>query len=232
MHIELVTASSDKSIRFWDARSRQTNTQRNIQLARISTSRGTTTARTSPSATKKIVISFHRHAHLQAAGKDQVSLRGQRDRVGQFRQALFFVTTGLGTVEVSSWPENKPLRTLRGHTAAVYCLAFSDRYFACGSADAVRERSGRSTSSSVLQDVCTSLEWPVRTLSFSHCGTYLAAASEDVVIDICQRRDGPARHRHSVQFCDELHRLESHQTLCWPMQVRSSNYIFTTLRFL
>jgi hypothetical protein len=29
---------------------------------------------------------------------------------------------------VSSYPENKPLRTLRGHTAAVYCLAFSDRY--------------------------------------------------------------------------------------------------------
>lgn len=101
---------------------------------------------------------------------------------------LFFVTTGAGTVEISSYPELKPLRTLQGHTSPVYCLAFSDRYVACGSADALV--SLWSLDELVCLKTFSSLEWPVRTLSFSHCGTYLAAASEDAVIDVSNVETG------------------------------------------
>ena len=41
---------------------------------------------------------------------------------------------------------------------------------------------------------CTRLEWPVRTLSFTHDGCYLASGSEDQVIDIASVATGEQAH--------------------------------------
>ena len=37
---------------------------------------------------------------------------------------------------------------------------------------------------------CFRLDWPVRTLSFSHDGLLLASASEDLIIDIAEVETG------------------------------------------
>ncbi len=56
---------------------------------------------------------------------------------------LFFLTTGLGTVEILRWVptanELQPLRTINAHTANTYCIEFDplNKYFAVGSADAI-----------------------------------------------------------------------------------------------
>lgn len=183
---ELVTASSDKSIRFWDARTgKQTHSANtvgeNINVAWNND--GTHVA----VGNKEDVVSFLDTRTYRLLAKTKFPYEVNEiawDATGR----LFFVSTGLGTVEVSSWPDLKPLRSLRGHTAPVYCLAFSDRYLACGSADAVV--SLWSLDELVCLRTFSALEWPVRTLSLSHCGTYLAAASEDVVIDVSNVETG------------------------------------------
>jgi THO complex subunit 3 len=38
--------------------------------------------------------------------------------------SLFFVTTGLGTVEVTKYPELKSTKTLQAHTANIFCIEF------------------------------------------------------------------------------------------------------------
>lgn len=43
---------------------------------------------------------------------------------------------------------------------------------------------------SPLSTVCYRLDWPVRTLSFSHDGKMLASASEDHFIDIAEVETG------------------------------------------
>jgi len=107
---------------------------------------------------------------------------------------IFFLTTGLGTVEVMKWvpatSELKPLRTIHAHTANTYCIEFdaSNKYFAVGSADAL-------VSLWDLDEmVCVrsfgSLSWPIRTLSFSHDSQFIALASEDHIIDIANVETG------------------------------------------
>ena len=49
--------------------------------------------------------------------------------------------------------------------------------------------------------LCFSLDWPVRTLSFSYDGLLLASASEDLIIDIAEVETGRCRghiHSHST----------------------------------
>jgi WD40 repeat protein len=122
----------------------------------------------------------HTHTRIHTALHPQVNEISWNDD-----GTLFFLTTGAGNIEVSRYPDLKTTRSLRAHTANVYCIAFSGNYMACGSADAL-------VSLWTLDElVCVRsfslLELPVRTLSFSHCGTYLAAGSEDSLIDIVRR---------------------------------------------
>ena len=42
------------------------------------------------------------------------------------------------------------------------------------------------------------LEWPVRTLSFSYDGAYVAAGSEDPIIDIAEVASGKQAHAIST----------------------------------
>ena len=79
----------------------------------------------------------------------------------------------------------------------------NDKYFAVGSADAVV--SLWDLQSFICLRTFTRLDWPVRTLSFSHDGKYIASASEDLVLDIsevghlehrCLRYANPLRHFH------------------------------------
>ena len=46
---------------------------------------------------------------------------------------------------------------------------------------------------------CTRLEWPVRTISFSHDGQYIASGSEDQLIDIAHVPTGEQAHAISTK---------------------------------
>lgn len=78
------------------------------------------------------------------------------------------------------------MHTVSAHTANCYCIEFSpdgDK-FALGSADALV--SIWDVKELVCEVTCARLEWPVRTLSFSFDGRYIASASEDPIIDIAE----------------------------------------------
>lgn len=101
----------------------------------------------------------------------------------------FFITTGNGTILVHNG-EDLQLKQfqLQAHTANCYCIDFdpSGNYFAVGSADALIslwmvDRNGHEP---LCYDTISRLDWPIRTLSFSFDGLYLAAGSEDKFIDI------------------------------------------------
>jgi THO complex subunit 3 len=108
---------------------------------------------------------------------------------------FFFLTTGLGTVEVLSYPSLKPLDTLTAHTAGCYCIAIDPkgRYFAVGSADSLV--SLWDISDMLCLRTFTKLEWPVRTISFNYSGEYIASASEDLFIDIANVQTGRTVHQ-------------------------------------
>ena len=89
-------------------------------------------------------------------------------------------------------------RTLHAHTANCYCIEFSadGERFAVGGADALV--SIWSVKDLVCERTCSRLEWPVRTLSFSHDSQYVASGSEDTMIDIAEVASAEQAHAISV----------------------------------
>ncbi|KAI9595436.1 WD40-repeat-containing domain protein [Syncephalis fuscata] len=96
----------------------------------------------------------------------------------------FFLTTNLGQVKILSYPSLDEVTTLSAHTSNCYCLDFdsSGRYMATGSADAIV--SLWDLTESLCVNTFCELEWPVRTISFTFDGQFLASASEDKFINI------------------------------------------------
>eukprot|EP00271_Cylindrocystis_brebissonii_P013411 TRINITY_DN33209_c0_g1_i1.p1 TRINITY_DN33209_c0_g1~~TRINITY_DN33209_c0_g1_i1.p1 ORF type:complete len:375 (+),score=36.18 TRINITY_DN33209_c0_g1_i1:148-1272(+) len=109
---------------------------------------------------------------------------------------LFLVSTGAGTVEVLDYKKGMQLMaTLHAHTAGVYSLDNDPlgRYIAAGAADALVTLWDMKTLLCVK--TFTKLDWPVRTVSFSHDGYYLASGSEDMFIDISEVESGLSVHQ-------------------------------------
>lgn len=110
---------------------------------------------------------------------------GEANEIGwNLHGTHFFITTGLGTIRILDWPTLNLVHTMNAHTGSVYCFEMDPRgrYIAAGSADAIV--SLWDTEDFVCVRTFTSLEWPVRSLSFTNDGELLAAGSEDLFIDI------------------------------------------------
>ncbi len=103
---------------------------------------------------------------------------------------LFFITTGLGTILILSYPDLNEVHNIEAHLANCICLEFdrSGKYFATGSADALSSLWDVKTLSCLR--TFSRLEWPVRTLSFNYDSQLLASASEDHFIDIAHIETG------------------------------------------
>ena len=102
----------------------------------------------------------------------------------------FLVTSGHGTVEVLSYPGWEALHSLVAHTAGCYCLDISrdGALLAVGSGDAL-------VSLWDMDELCcvrtlARLDKPVRALSFSHDGRFVAVGSQDHFIDIAVASSG------------------------------------------
>ncbi|KAI7877754.1 WD40 repeat-like protein [Lichtheimia hyalospora FSU 10163] len=107
---------------------------------------------------------------------------------------MFFVTTGQGTIRAYEYPSLQLVHSLRGHTANCYCVEAdpTSRYLAAGSADALVSLWDMKTFNCVRS--FSELSWPVRTLSFSYDGQFIASASEDSFIDISHVDSGESIH--------------------------------------
>jgi THO complex subunit 3 len=113
------------------------------------------------------------------------------DRTG----SLFFVTSGAGPVEVLAYPSWQARHSLVAHTGGCYCLALSPQgnQLAVGSADALV--SLWDLDELLLVRTLGRLDKPVRSLSYSHCGRFLAAGSQDGFVDIALTSSGEQAHR-------------------------------------
>lgn len=98
------------------------------------------------------------------------------------------VALGIGNVEIYRFTSNKMERSriLKAHTADCFCVGFKGNdLLASGSSDAQITLWSRSKQDGFLGfRVLNRMEWPIRTLSFSHDSEFLAVGSEDPFIAI------------------------------------------------
>lgn len=189
----LATASGDKTVRLWDARTGKCSQQaelsgENINITYKPDGTHIAVGNRDDELTILDVRKFkpiHRRKFNYEVNEIAWDMSGEK----------FFLTTGNGTVEVLAYPSLRALDTLTAHTAGCYCIAIDPlgRYFAVGSADSLV--SLWDIKEMLCVQTFTKLEWPVRTISFNHTGEYIASASEDLFIDIANVETGRSVHQ-------------------------------------
>lgn len=185
----LVTASGDKTIRVWDARTtgkciEVVNTKgENINIC------WSPDGNTIAVGNKEDLITFVDARGFRIKAEEQFKFEVNEISWNNSND-LFFLTNGHGCVNILSYPDLKLIHTLNAHPANCICIKFDPkgRYFATGSADAL-------VSLWDLEELAcvrtfSRLDWPVRTLGFSYDGQMLASASEDLFIDIAMVETG------------------------------------------
>lgn len=184
----LSTASGDKTVRIWDTRTQK-------YVASI------------PTKGENINITWSPNGDTIAVGnkEDLVTFIDARTNKIKFEEQynfevneiswnntsdLFFLTNGQGCIHILSYPELQVQHVLNAHPGTCICIEFdpTGKYFATGSADALV--SLWDVEELACKRVFTRMDWPVRTISFSHDGKLLASASEDLLIDIAFTETG------------------------------------------
>ncbi|PAA78352.1 hypothetical protein BOX15_Mlig010034g2 [Macrostomum lignano] len=193
----LATASSDKSLRLWDARTQHSVATLVLRGENINVT-WSPNGECIAVGNKEDLVSFVDVKTRKVAREEQFKLEVNEVSWNCTGDA-FFMTTGLGSVQVFSYPDMQLETTLQAHPTNCICLDFdrTGRYFATGAADALVTI----WSATELAPLAASgrLEWPVRTISFSHDGQLLAAGSEDHFIDISHSATGEQVLQHATK---------------------------------
>ncbi|KAG5438483.1 hypothetical protein PCANB_002587 [Pneumocystis canis] len=189
MHSDrLVSVGKDKTIRFWDYREVKC-------ILEIPTNGENITVTWSPdgryvaAGSKDDVITF-----VDVKEKKIINSVKQPTETNEIAWSnsgdFFALATGHGTVNLVEWPSLKHVHTIDAHTSNCFSLEFSPkgRYLAVGGSDALV--SLWDLDEFVCVRTFSKLDWPVRTLSFSYDGQYIASASEETAIDISHVETG------------------------------------------
>ncbi|KAK2709289.1 THO complex subunit 3-like [Artemia franciscana] len=184
----LSSASADKTVRVWDARL-------NRDVAKVSTKGENINISWSPDGTtiavgnKEDLVTFIDTRNFKIRTEMQYKFEVNEIAWNKAND-LFFMTSGQGHIHVLNYPELTTVYTINAHPGNCICIEFdpSGQLFAVGSADAIV--SLWDLSELACLRTFSRLEWPVRTISFSHDSRLLASASEDLEIDISDVESG------------------------------------------
>lgn len=184
----LATASLDKTVRFWDARSLKCisvveTSGENIYIT------WSWDGQTVAVGNKEDIVTFIDYKTFKV--KLQKDFKFEVNEMSWNReQDLFFLTSTLGCVYVLSYPSLEQVYVMNASQSTCLSLEFdpTGKYFAIGSADSMV--SIWDTQTLICLRTNSRLAWPARALSFSYDGKLLASASEDLLIDICYVETG------------------------------------------
>lgn len=184
----LATASGDKSVRIWDIRTQKC-------VSNVSTKGENINVTWAPNGrmiavgNKEDLISFIDVRSFKIRMEKQFNFEVNEIK-WNLETTEFFLTSGQGSIHVLGFPELKTLEIVKAHPGTCICIDMSPngKYFATGSADALVSLWDIEDMACVR--VFTRLDWPVRSVSFSHDGSLLASASEDLFIDISETETG------------------------------------------
>jgi len=184
----LATASIDKTVKTWDARQPKATHSVSTKGENINIC-WSPDGQTIAIGNKEDLVSFIDVASFKIRKEQQFKFEVNEmswDKSGQF----FFLTSGLGCIHVYSYPDMAPVQVLQAHPSNCICVEFdpTGKYFATGSSDALV--SLWDVNELICVRTFNRLDWPVRTLSFSHDGKLIASASEDLVVDIAHVETG------------------------------------------
>jgi len=178
----LATASGDRTVRIWDYRSAKSVTTVNTKGENINIT-WSPDGKTLAVGNKEDLISFIDVKSHKIIREEQFKFE-VNELAWNKEGDLFFLTNGQGCVHVYNYPEMELQHVLQAHPGNCICIEFdpTGSYFAVGSADALV--SLWDVNELACLHTFSRLDWPVRTLSFSHDGKLLASASEDLFVDI------------------------------------------------
>nr|XP_020647188.1 THO complex subunit 3 [Pogona vitticeps] len=183
-----VTASGDKTIRVWDVRTTKCIATVNTKGENINIC-WSPDGQTIAVGNKDDVVTFIDAKTHRSKAEEQFKFEVNEISWNNDNN-MFFLTNGNGCINILSYPELKPIQSINAHPSNCICIKFDPmgKYFATGSADALV--SLWDVDELVCVRCFSRLDWPVRTLSFSHDGKMLASASEDHFIDIAEVETG------------------------------------------
>lgn len=184
----LATASCDRTVRVWDVRSQRPAATVHTKGENINIA-WAPDGKTIAVGNKDDLITFIDSNKYSISFSKQFSFEVNEITFGQGSDVLL-VTTGSGSIQVYSLPDMNLQHSLKAHSSTCICIKMdpTGKVFGVGAADAVVSLwdCEKLTCSVTL----SRLEWPVRTLSFSHDGQLVASASEDLLIDIADVATG------------------------------------------
>ncbi|XP_059612051.1 THO complex subunit 3 [Phlebotomus argentipes] len=189
VHPELLsTASGDKTVRIWDVRASKCATIVNTKGENINIT-WSPDGNTIAVGNKEDLVTFIDTRTHKIRAEEQFGFE-VNEIAWNNRSDLFFLTNGQGCVHILNYPNLDVKDILKAHPGTCICIEFdpTGKYFATGSADALVSLWDAEELSCIR--VFSRLDWPVRTISFSHDGRLLASASEDLLIDIGDTETG------------------------------------------
>lgn len=184
----LATASGDKTVKVWDAK-------KNREITSIPTKGDNINICWSPDGNnvavgnKDDLVTFIDSRTWKPFHDEQFKFE-VNELTWNNEGDMFFLTSGQGSIHILSYPDLKLQHVMQAHPANLICIKFDStgRHFATGSADALV--SVWDAKELVCVRTLSRLDWPIRTLSFSHDGKLIASASEDLVIDLAHVETG------------------------------------------